>query len=187
MQVDKEWIGAISALGGVAVTSIAEAFRTRGAFKREKTWAVRDERREYLEELWTRLDELQSGYDTLFNRARHTQEWVSMHAEQTPNPILPWQRVRLIIALYLAEYETLLRSLDMAGVELDEAIDIASGRMGASMKVFDNGREIQDNLLGAVEEFRLAMEPIREKITAETRAITDARYASAALPKARRR
>jgi hypothetical protein len=42
------------------------------------------------------------------------------------------------------------------------------------MKVFDNGREIQDNLFQASEEFRLAMEPIRAKITAETRAITDA-------------
>ena len=184
--MDKEWIGAISALAGVALASIADAYRTRGAFKREKIWAVRDERREYLEELWTRLDELRSGYETLFNRARHTQEWVSMHAEQAETPDLPWSRVRLIVALYLAEYDTLFMSLEMAGSELDEAIDVAHGRTGASMKLFDNAREVQDNLFEAVEGFTDAIEPIRNKITAETRAITDARYASAALPKSRR-
>jgi inorganic pyrophosphatase len=185
--MDKEWIGAISALAGVIVTSVAEAFRTGGAFKREKTWAVRDERRAYLEELWTRLDELQSGYETLFNRARHTQEWVSMHAQEAEKPVLPWSRIRQIVALYLSEYGVVLNSLEMAGSELDEAIDIARGSTGVSVKNLPNARDVQDNLFQAVEQFRDGLEPIRKKITDETRAITDARYASAALPKPRRR
>jgi hypothetical protein len=177
--VDPAWIGFIGVLAGVIVSSLAEAFRTSRSFKREKIWAVRDERRQYLEELWTRLDELKSGYDILYGRAVRPLEWVSSSRMETV--VLPWPRVRLIVALYLPELKLMLSSLESAGDAFDEAFrGTESGMPGLITTRYED-------LADASEDFDAAIERARLKITEETSAITHAREASTAPPDAHRR
>jgi ElaB/YqjD/DUF883 family membrane-anchored ribosome-binding protein len=177
--VDQAWVGAISVLAGVIVSEIAQAFRASRSFKREKIWANRDERRRYLEELWERLDDLNSGYDTLYDRAVRPHHWVS--DAQTPSVDLPWPRVRMIVALYLPEFKSMLNSLEMAGTEFDEVLGRAEGTLpGLKTTRYED-------LADASEHFEDALKRARSRITDETRAITRAREASTAPPDALRR
>jgi hypothetical protein len=178
--VDPAWVGVIGVLAGVIISSLAEAFRTSRSFKREKIWAVRDERRQYLEELWTQLDELKSGYDTLYARAIRPHEWVS--SSQRSPVVLPWPRVRLIVALYLPEFKYMLTALELAGGEFDEALQGAESGAMPGLKLAR-----YEDLAEASEHFDDAIERARARITDETRAITSAREASTAPPDRPRR
>lgn len=178
--MDPAWVGVIGVLAGVIVSSLAEAFRTSRSFKSEKIWAVRDERRRYLEELWTQLDELKSGYDTKYARAVQPHEWVS--SSQPSAVMLPWPRVRLIVALYLLEFKFMLSALESAGGEFDEALQGTESGAVPGLKL-----TLYDELAEASEHFDDAIERARTRITDETRAITSAREASAAPPDRPRR
>lgn len=180
--MDAAWVGVVGALGGVIVGAIAEALRTRASFKREKGWAVRDERRSYLEELWSKLDALNAGYNALIARANRSKEWVALTHQLPVDPDLPWDRVRLLIALYLPEYSRRLVVLESAGLELDEALRNVESRSFALPS-----EQMHASLMDAAAEFDQALEAAREAIAVETRAITDARYASASAPRALRR
>ena len=46
------WIGAISALSGVAVGAAAEAWRARLQFRREKLWELGKQMGQHLEQLY---------------------------------------------------------------------------------------------------------------------------------------
>jgi hypothetical protein len=180
--VDNAWAGIIGAgiaLAGVGVSSVAGLYRAKASFKREKTWAVRDERRQYLEELWARLDELQSGYNTLYQRAVRPHVWVSSSHESAVE--LPWARVRLVVALYLPEFQRVLLSLDSAGLDFDEAL------RAEPTPVPGLSRPSYEALVEASEQFDEAIEKVRARITDETRAITHARELSTSPPGAVRR
>ena len=43
--MDGIWIGAISALSGVAVSGIVSSWRSRSEFRREKAWALQEQLR----------------------------------------------------------------------------------------------------------------------------------------------
>jgi hypothetical protein len=176
--VDHAWLGVIGALAGVIVSEIAQAFRTSRTFRREKIWANRDERRRYLEELWAQLDDLKLGYDALYQRAVRPHHWASGAA--IPDVELPWPRVRLIVALYLPEFKPVLTSLELAGLEFDEALNGAESLPGLKTTRYED-------LAEASEHFDNTLERARSRITDETRAITRAREASTAPPDSVRR
>jgi hypothetical protein len=180
--MDAAWVGVVGALGGVIVGAIAETLRTRATFKREKGWAVRDERRSHLEELWSKLDALSAGYNSLIAKANGSKEWVALTQQRADDPELPWDRVRLLISLYLPEYRSRLVSLESSGIVLDEALRSAESRSFALPS-----EKMHADLMDAAADFDDAVEAARESITVETRAITDARYASASASRALRR
>ena len=56
--MDGAWIGAISALSGVAIGTAADALRTRWAFRREKVWGVWEQERRHLEMVYEAVEQV---------------------------------------------------------------------------------------------------------------------------------
>lgn len=64
--MDGAWIGAISALSGVAVSGITSSFRSRSEFRRDKSWALHLERRAQIEELYEIVEQISETYGRMF-------------------------------------------------------------------------------------------------------------------------
>jgi hypothetical protein len=101
--VDPTWagiiIGAASALAGVVVSTVAEHFRSRESFKREKAWSVSEEKRERLEKLWETLDEIRTHF---VGRYYLTLEAIELQTPVTADGVrAPITRFRMLTQLYL--------------------------------------------------------------------------------------
>lgn len=120
--MDTAWIGAASALAGVAVTSAVDAWRARTSFRREKAWALFDDKRRRLEALYQALEEVRESYGLLYGHM-----WLETSAKEfsvareRSGPI-PWARLRMLVNLYAPDLRYRLELVERMGAELGHAI-----------------------------------------------------------------
>ena len=123
--MNSAWVGAISALGGVLVGAFAEAWRAAKAFKREKGWSLRDERREKLERLYEALDEASESYGRSLGEAILNLSNESASRLGEPDVRVPWSRMRMLVHFYFPEFIPLLPDVERLGPVVGQTIGFA--------------------------------------------------------------
>lgn len=168
--MDTAWIGVVSALAGVMVGGIVESFRARAAFRRERSWALFDERRQHLEHIYEALEELQEAYglvyaDALLAIKRGRRSDIELRR-------VPWARLRMLTHLYAPQLIHRLDVVDRRGPALGQAAAYAV--MLASGDPVENSRLV-DSMSAALSDLSTAVEHLRRDIVAESRRIAKER------------
>jgi hypothetical protein len=163
--MDNPWIGAVSALGGVLVGGIAEAIRSRGAFRRDKAWTTLQTRRQHLEDVYETLELLAESYGQgvggvmfAISQGKASDRHVDTKA--------PWARLRMLVHLYTPSLVSHLIVIEEKGPELGAAM--GKGIMAQSG---DHRRDaaLIDEVLLAAKPFSAAVASMREAIVASSR------------------
>src|SRR5580704_12661419 len=101
--MDTAWIGLIGALGGVGVGALAESWRSRVSFQREKAWAIYEERRRRLEQVYEALEQVRESYGQGYFSTVHVVRTQREHRPENPQLKVPWARIRMLVHLYTPE------------------------------------------------------------------------------------
>jgi len=160
------WIGLAGALLGVAVANLAEWFRGKSAFRREKAWAVYEQRRARLEQVYELLEEVRSAYSATFTRAEISLIEAGVPSELPEQPKIPWARLRMLVHLYTPELAHHLPQIETAGSRVGFAASVAT--IHASTNEAENAR-LRQQLRTAVGELATAIDVARDELIEKSR------------------
>ena len=138
------WIGVIGALGGVLVGAFAQWWLAQRTFKREKAWALNEEKRRRLEHLYEALEEVASAYGLSYGEALYTVGTQRAPPRDAPRPKIPWARLKMLVNLYAPNLKTQLAVVEDAGRNAGSAFGTAL--MESSLDKAKN-----DRLIAAVD------------------------------------
>jgi hypothetical protein len=132
--MDTAWVGVVGALGGVIVGAFAQARIAAATFKREKFWALTDEKRARLENVWEALDRVRQSYFESY------QEFSRLI--DASEPVLPrisanadWAHLRMLVFLYLPGLIPDLDAAQDAGLRLgQEYVRVTSASFARFLK-----------------------------------------------------
>jgi hypothetical protein len=161
------WIAVAGTLGGVVVTIVADAWRTRQAFRREKAWALFEAERRHLEQVYEALEQLREEYTGRYVEVRHyltTCQPKSSGAEQSR---VPWAHLRMLVHLYVPGVSDHLQSVERESLNLTGAIDEAVD--GAGGGLFSNKGPLRDALDESYNRFFAAASTMRDTIVQRSR------------------
>jgi hypothetical protein len=186
--VDAAWIGAISALGGVAVGSLAEWLRARAAFDRDKAWTVYEERRGRIEQIYELLEGMRKHYaDAFTNGALAIGDLENTGAEvfaptrhftaPSEEDIARWAKLRMVVHLYAPSYVQHLSDLDTAAARTSFAVQKAEMHHALSRPDLQLRSELQTQY----SELNRILDTMLNDLVAESRQITA--ESTARLPK----
>lgn len=160
---------AVAALAGVAIGAIAEAWRSRITFKREKAWELFAEQRRQLEQIYETLSEIGEGYSSAWIEA------LTVLAD--PRTVrrdsfakLPWSRLEMLVHLYVPELKTQLSAIQDLAPEMGFALTNALSRQMASPA---ETRQLSSKLNEVNEKLMKAIQVMRDAIVARSQMLED--------------
>ncbi|WP_310570956.1 hypothetical protein [Gemmatimonas sp.] len=165
------WIGLLGVLAGVVISSLAEASKSKYAFRREKGWSLIDEERRRLEMIYEAVEEVREAYDRSFRPIFTGLVTGRRPGAGEDGPAVPWARLRMLVNLYRPSLLPQLQQVEKAGPEFGAAIAEA---------IMDHTGEPQrdDYLVSkmtvASDKLATAVVQMRDAIVEESRALDTA-------------
>lgn len=166
--MDPAWIGAISALLGVAVGTTAEAIRSRLAFQRDKQWEAIEERRRRLELIYEAVVQVGESYSSSAMPIVMEMTMGARTSREVDSGNVPWAPLRMLVNLYWPSLLPYLEEVEEAGprvgVSMGKAVMEASG---------DRSHDaiLGDSIMKELDRLSLATTKMKEAIVNESRSI----------------
>jgi len=169
---------AVAALAGVAVGVIAEAWRSRIGFMREKAWQLFEEQRRRLEQIYEALAEVGEIYSSAWIQAVAA---LAGSRPVLPDPIakIPWSRLEMLVRLYVPDLQPQLSAIhDLApdiGFALTDGLSSQMASTGEKQQLSLNLNETNDKLMKGIQAMRDAIVARSQLLEDNVRSHVDAR------------
>lgn len=159
-------MGGSLALAGVAVGAAAQWLMGWTSFKRDKSWAIREERRAHIEELWEALEQTQDSLDQSAAKAALALRG-NAPVRDIASDKIPWARMRLLVSLYLPEFSMSLIGVKLKGDRVGEFL--AQAVIAREPRPVS---ELISNLRTASEELDMAITTLKSEMIDQARDIS---------------
>ena len=159
--MDPAWIGIAGVVLGVVTTSVADVFKARSNFRRDKGWDFAIAQRGRLESLFETLEDAAESYGVSYAGALTVAATQKPSETLTPKKKIDWARLRMLTNLYFPEHKKSLDRVYRSGTALGATIAgvIMDSRPGSARTA-----QVIAKMDSAMSDFENAVDAMRGEI-----------------------
>lgn len=169
------WIGFAGVLVGGLVTGIVQFFLSRGTFRPEKAWALYEQRRAHLEQVYQTLEEFRATYGSEYTDVFHVARGGELPTTTKVQREVPWSRLGMLVHLYVPDLVPHLAALSKATEAVADALlaVMAKGSPTAVRAIMEQYNRAMGGVNSAVDAAQKHIVAEAARLATETRVRTD--------------